>query len=338
MLTARSRSLVIVAALGVGTIGALVTSIAEAIAAHPAPGPAAGQTRPTRSGTIEHWAAPPGGGSVSRQAVPPAGRRGQHSRRPRGTRREKRRNAVARARALRIAATRPAPLVTDARRRDRSKRGLAAPRLSHLMRLADQVRQAEARHYLRGARPPAAKDLAATQQPQERGYFSGPATVSEMLAQLGIVLSQQAAARAVGTTRAGTDWSNARGYPVPRVLNASQHRTSYVAVALPWSPTREQVAIYIADLVTDISRGSGVPMAGDAYEVPGGPHLVGHPPGLEIMHWFDIRGYAQSGAITDYEDSVHGAPSIAWSGSVPSYSSLLSTTIVYILGARGYVW
>ncbi len=337
MLAARSRSLVIAVALGAGTTGALVTSITEAIAAHQEQGRQAAQTRPTRSGTIEHWAAPPARGAVSSRAVPRAGRRVQHPQRPRGPR-AKRKSAAALAGAARIAATRPAPLVTDARRRDRSKRGLAAPRLSHLMGLADQVKQAQARRYLRRARPPEAKDLAATQQPQERGYFSGPATVSEMLAQLGIVLSQQAAAGELGTTLAGTDWSNAHGYPVPRVLNASQHRTSYVAVALPWNPAREQVAIYIADLVTDISRGSGLPLAGDAYEVPGGPHLAGHPPGLEIMHWFDIRGYAQSGAITDYEDSVHGAPSIAWSGSVPSYSSLLSTTVVYILGARGYVW
>ena len=79
-------------------------------------------------------------------------------------------------------------------------------------------------------------------------------------------------------------------------------------------------------------------LAGNAYEVPGGPHLVGHPAGQQIMHWFDIRGYAQSGAVTAYEDSVHGAPSIAWGSSVPAYSTLPSTTIVYILGARGYVW
>jgi hypothetical protein len=35
---------------------------------------------------------------------------------------------------------------------------------------------------------------------------------------------------------------------------------------------------------------------------------------------------------------VHGAPSVGWSAGVPAYSALPSRTIVYILGARGYVW
>jgi hypothetical protein len=159
-----------------------------------------------------------------------------------------------------------------------------------------------------------------------------------MLAQVGVVLSQNAAARQLGTNTSGTDWSNGRGYPVARVLNANQDQTKYVAVGLPWSPTQAQVARYQKDLVTDLNRGNGVPLAGNGYEVPGGPHLVGHPAGQQIMHWFDIRGYARSGAVTAYEDSVHGASSIAWGASVPAYSMLPSATIVYILGARGYIW
>jgi hypothetical protein len=57
-----------------------------------------------------------------------------------------------------------------------------------------------------------------------------------------------------------------------------------------------------------------------------------------IFHWFDIRGYQASGGVTDYEDSVHGASSIGWSSAVPAYSALASSTIVSILGARGYDW
>jgi len=37
-------------------------------------------------------------------------------------------------------------------------------------------------------------------------------------------------------------------------------------------------------------------------------------------------------------DSVHGANSISWSGSVPAYSTLASSTIVTIISGRGYVW
>jgi hypothetical protein len=273
---ARRRVLVIAVALGVGTVGALVTSVTQAMAGRPAT---------------------------------PAGM-------------------------MRIAAIEPAPLVTSA-----SEIGTSpGPPLSRAMRRANRIKQAQARRYLRTATPPAARALAATQRPQVRDYYCGPATVSEMLAQMGVTLNQPAAARELGTTGSGTDWSNSRGYPVPRVLDAYQRRTRYVAVGLPWTPTRAQIATYRADLVTDISKGTGVPIAGNAYEVPGGPHLVGHPAGLGITHWFDIRGYARSGAVTYFEDSVHGAPSIAWSAAVPAYSSLPSATIVYILGARGYVW
>ena len=256
--------------------------------------------------------------------------------------------------AVRVAALRPAPLVANSRLA-RTKRGLPAPPMTAAMIRANAAKQAMARSFLRNmgrhASPdgkcvsaachrglPAARSLRATQQPQIRNYFCGPATVSEMLRQVGTKVSQKAVARELKTTRGGTDWSNAHGYPVPHVLNAEQHRNVYVAVALPWSPTSKQVRTYENDLVTDINRHGGAPLAGNAYEVPGGPHLVGHPANQEIAHWFDIRGYRKSGAITVYEDSVHGAPSIGWSAAVPAYSAMSSRTIVYILGARGYDW
>jgi hypothetical protein len=285
MLAARFRSPIIAVVLGVGTIGALVTSITSARAAH-------------------HVAE----------------------------------LAAARAKALATAAGQAAPLVTDATKPGKPKRGLTAPKMSAAMLLANRVKQAQATDYLRHASPPNTKYLAATQQAQARNYWCGPATVSEMLAQVGVVLNQNATARQLGTNASGTDWSNKRGYPVARVMNANQSKTKYVAVGLPWSPTNAQVTRYENDLVTDLSKGNGVPLAGNAYEVPGGPHLVGHPAGQQIMHWFDIRGYARSGSVTAYEDSVHGASSIAWGSSVPAYSTLPSATIVYILGARGYVW
>lgn len=239
---------------------------------------------------------------------------------------------------LKLAPSQAAPLVTDAVGKSKSKLGQAAPAMSQAMLAASAAKQRAAVGYLRQASPPAEKYLAQTQQAQVRNYFCGPATVTEMLAQFGVKLSQTAAAKQLGTDGSGTDWSNSRGYPVARVLDANENKTSYVAVGLPWTPNGANVRTYENDLVTDLNRGSGVPMAGNAYEVPGGPHLVGHPAGQEIMHWFDIRGYSQGGAVTAYEDSVHGAPSIAWNGSVPAYSTLPSATIVYILGARGYIW
>src|ERR1022692_1140192 len=265
-------------------------------------------------------------------------------------------------RLLRLAASEPAPLVTDSVLASTGKTGLAStgktglastgktglpdpgkaglptPAVSAAMARANAIRQTQALSYLRHTQPAVAKELIASQQPQVRNYFCGPAAVSEMLAQMKVTLPQPAAARELGTTPGGTDWSDAGGYPVPKVLNANQKPRNYGAVGLPWTPTAAQIKTFEVDLVTDINHGPGVPIAGNAYEVPGGPHLVGHPPGQTIMHWFDIRGYSKSGAVTDYEDSVHGAASIGWSAAVPAYSALASATIVNIVGARGYVW
>ena len=236
---------------------------------------------------------------------------------------------------VRQAAITGAPLVTDTSG-GRTKRGRPAPAMTRAMLRANRIMQAAAARYVAATHPAAARNLAGTQRNQHRNYYCGPAMVTEMLAQMKVTLHQEAAARALGTNHSGTDWSNSRGYPVPRVLNARQHRHSYVAVALPWSPTRKQMAVFRTDLISDISHGA--PLAGNAYEVPGGPHLVGHPEGQTILHWFDIRGYSGSGAFTNYEDSVHGASSIGWSAGVPAYSTLPTATVAVILGARGYIW
>ena len=166
---------------------------------------------------------------------------------------------------------------------------------------------------------PAARNLAGTQRAQVLGYFCGPATVTEMLAQVGVRIGQAAAARQLGTDPSGTNWSDASGYPVPRVLNQNQKRNAYVAVALPWTPTAAQISTYETDLVTDVNHNGGVPLAGNADEVAGRTASNRNPINQTIMHWFDIRGYQKYGAITDYEDSVHGATSIGWAMTVPAY-------------------
>lgn len=257
--------------------------------------------------------------------------------------------------AIRSAAAQPAALVTDTGMGARTKVGLPAPVMSGAMLAANAAKQILASSFITAMRAdatafskcsngscpsqlPASRNLRLTQEAQVTSYYCGPATVSEMLAQMGKAISQRRAARELGTNANGTGWSDASGYPVPEVLNRNQRLNGYVAVGLPWSPTRHQIKTYEIDLVTDINHNGGVPLAGDAYEVPGGPHLVGHPVNQTIFHWFDIRGYKNSGRTTDYEDSVHGASSIGWAATVPAYSSLPSATIVNILGARGYDW
>lgn len=193
-----------------------------------------------------------------------------------------------------------------------------------------------------GGSYPSAAHLAANQTPQSTSYYCGPAAVHEALGALGVSLTQSAAASALRTTTAGTAWSGVAtrpsGYPVPDVLNANQSRNYYVPQAVSTPPGATATSTYEKDLVSDIAA-VHAPLVGDAWETSGSAHhLVGHPTDRTIFHWFEIRGYDDSGATTLYEDSVHGATSVSWYAAVPAYSSLPSSWIVSIVGGRGYVW
>jgi len=187
---------------------------------------------------------------------------------------------------------------------------------------------------------PGSASLVANQTPQITSYYCGPATVHEALGAVGVSLSQSAAATALHTTSGGTAWSGGgtspSGYPVPDVLNRYQSRNYYVPQAVS-SASPSAIDTYENDLESDIYA-VRAPVVGNAWEVPNGYHLTGHPSNSQIFHWFEIRGYQSSGASTMYEDSVHGATSIGWSGNVPAYSTQPSNQIVSIISGRGYVW
>lgn len=192
-----------------------------------------------------------------------------------------------------------------------------------------------------GGSYPSSASLVANQTPQSTSYYCGPAAVHEALDALGVWLTQPDAAYYLHTTTDGTAWSGAgtspTNYPIPDVLNRFQSRNYYVPQPVS-SPTSSAINTYESDLEQDISA-MRAPLIGNAYETPGSSyHLNGHPSDHTILHWFEIRGYYGSGGTTLYEDSVHGAASISWSGNVPAYSSQPSYQIVTIISARGYIW
>ena len=185
--------------------------------------------------------------------------------------------------------------------------------------------------------------LSADQNPQKTSYWCGPASVNEAPGQMGYWFTQAQLAQELGTTTAGTAWSGGptrTGFPVPDVMNSHQSRNYYVPAPVSSSPTSAQISSYKSSLVFNITA-LRAPLVGDAWEVPGGQyHLIGHPLGSTIFHWFNIRGYTSGGANTMYEDSVHGVPTniIGWANNVPPYSTMSSNAIVTIVGGRGYVW
>ena len=196
-----------------------------------------------------------------------------------------------------------------------------------------------------GGTPPSSAAFSQNQQAQQTGYWCGPAAVSEALGQRSYSLSQTSAASQLKTDATGTAWSGiyvstspSTGYPVADVMNNRTGSTWYVPISVSSTATSADKTNYRTALVTDVGN-AGYPLIGDAWEHPYQDHLIGHPRSYEIYHWFDIYGYANSGADTLYEDSVYGAVSIGWSSSVLSaYSTMPSDTIVGMLGDRGYIW
>ncbi len=89
---------------------------------------------------------------------------------------------------------------------------------------------------------------------------------------------------------------------------------------------------YVSRLGWDID--SDLPLIGDAWETPTSDHLWGHPTDRTIFHWFTIFGYSDYGNETDYMDSA----TTIW-GNVEAYNwSFSSSTLMDIVGGRGYVW
>lgn len=190
-----------------------------------------------------------------------------------------------------------------------------------------------------GGSVPAALTLVENEVAQKNEAWCDPAAVHEALGAIGISLSQANAAKALGTGSNGTAWylgsSATYPYPTRHVLNDELGYTFYYVQSLPDSPTSAEVTTYEQELVSDI--GVSMPLIGNAYEVVGGPHLVGHPD-ENLQHYVEIRGYHQTGAQTNYEDSIHGNTQVGWYASVPAYSQMSSATFATILGDRGYVW
>jgi hypothetical protein len=145
-------------------------------------------------------------------------------------------------------------------------------------------------------------------------------------------LSQWTAAGYMGTTSgAGTDAGGMVAGLNHFVGVPDYGWNFYGFVPMDYSPTSSQRSIFFSNLHTDVANNS--PIAGDALEVAGGPHLVGHPVGENIGHWFEIGGWDTNSSQVYYADSA----TTVWSG-VPPYSWYDMYTMETILGGHGYIW
>ncbi|GGT24032.1 hypothetical protein [Streptomyces purpureus] len=185
-------------------------------------------------------------------------------------------------------------------------------------------------------------------QSQQTSYWCGPATlVITQSARDGVAgRSQRDAATLLKTNTSGTAWygininvPSPTGYPMADALNKRLPGAGYVPRALPYTPTATDKANFKQHIIYNTDKDYAI--AGNAWEVPGGPHLVGHP-NIEIFHWVSIDGYNTDTAAgqVNYLDPVGGVSTsvISWAGSVPKSARISSDTITTIMGGRGYVW
>ncbi|WP_406282021.1 C39 family peptidase [Embleya sp. NBC_00896] len=174
---------------------------------------------------------------------------------------------------------------------------------------------------------PASSYLAANHQAQAYSNYCGPATARMTLLHQGVNVSQATVAARVGITpgNGGTSWG-----AMLSTLNAYTGG-QYAGTFLAYSPSAADKASYKARLKVDIATNKDS-IAGNVWEVAGGPHLPGHP-NREIFHWVNIRGYKNSGAYSQVQDPATSV----WSG-VPAQSPVSSDSLVTMMGGRGYQW
>ncbi|MFI1285876.1 hypothetical protein ACH4U5_34840 [Streptomyces sp. NPDC020858] len=170
--------------------------------------------------------------------------------------------------------------------------------------------------------------LANTHQGQWYNNYCGPATLVMALGMRGIWNHDQGTfASWIGITpNNGGTGVDAMG----KQLNDEAGGFPYVRINLPYTPTSADVAAFKNRLIGDTDVRAS--LVGNSMEVYNGPHLVGHPNARDtIYHWFPFQGY--DGDWAAYLDSA----TTVWS-SVPARSGMPNSTLVTIMGGRGYNW
>lgn len=171
---------------------------------------------------------------------------------------------------------------------------------------------------------------------QVTNYFCGPAVVSMFSATVPgsspYNLDQWTVANYMGTPAAGGTGAAAETNGLNHYVGMPDFGFNfYGMVWMSDPPSAAQKTDFSNHLATNVGVSS--PIAGLAWEVPYGPHLVGHPVSQEIGHWIEIGGYNTATSQVWYADPA----TTVWS-TVPRYSWFDTNTMEIILGGYGYIW
>ena len=182
------------------------------------------------------------------------------------------------------------------------------------------------------------------QQNQTKSYYCGPAAVSEA----SYSMNAPAASQGTVATPMHTD-QNGQTYAGDELNGTNQFVgrpvfgfNFYVWVSLPDPPSSQQRTDFWNRVITDV-RYDWSALVGDAWEMPGGPHLEGHPD-IEIRHYIQLGGYSsdQGPLLVYYSDSANSMHTTfatrVWTQTVPAYQWIDNTKLTTILGGLGYIW
>jgi len=180
-----------------------------------------------------------------------------------------------------------------------------------------------------------------THSPQARWYWCGPAT-GVMVVKGWASPSQLTMSNHMNTwPETGTGWGTGPNAPIPNGINAYVGtRRDYTGIGVPsGGGTSATRTTFQQRLVanTDAGRGLAANIWQGASTPPNSRLNPGYP-AQTVKHIFAIRGYSNYGSTAYYVDPASGGAGVDWGGNVPAYSTVTTTKLMPLLGARGYVW
>lgn len=180
-----------------------------------------------------------------------------------------------------------------------------------------------------------------THSPQARWYWCGPAT-GVMVLKGWASPSQLTMSTHMNTwPETGTGWGTGPNAPIPSGINAYVGtRRDYTGIGVPSGGGTSTTRTTFQQRVvanTDAGRGLAANIWQGASTPPNSRLNPGYP-AQTVKHIFAIRGYGNYGSTAYYVDPASGGAGVAWGGNVPAYSTVTTTKLMPLLGARGYVW
>lgn len=175
------------------------------------------------------------------------------------------------------------------------------------------------------------------QNPQENGYYCGPAAAQSILGALDVDVDQSELASDDNLQTEiweSTPWyvDSTTQYVMRNVLNDYTGTTYYSVKA---APTGSQITTYIK---FDVGTGYGIAASFHILK-SASTRPAGYPSNKTIGHWVAIRGYSNSGSTISWADPAYNGVGLSSSWNLTSaYLTDTATNVASYVNSRGVIW